>query len=73
MSEYESQNGTDSEGSVLVGLALVASVVAFYVLLDYGTGPLGSRDLSWELGFYGLVGVSLLAYVGATLRARVAA
>jgi hypothetical protein len=70
MSEANAPQDAESSGYVLFGLALVMSVVAFYVVFDYGTGPLAAQQVGWERAFYGLVGVVLLAYAGASFTDR---
>jgi hypothetical protein len=73
MSEANVQQDTDSDGSVLLGMAVVLSLVALYVTFDYGTGPLAAQELSWQRGLYGLVGVALLAYAATSFKGRFAA
>jgi hypothetical protein len=54
-------------------MAVVLAVVALYVTFDYGTGPLAAQELSWQRGFYGFIGVTLLAYAAASFKGRFAA
>lgn len=70
MTESNVRQDAESSGYVLLGLALASSIVALYVVFDYGTGPLAAQEVGWERVFYGLVGVVLLAYAGASFTDR---